>query len=129
MDILPERYPIRSREKSKSSGQYLLGRLICAIYGKVLILEEFPIPGERLWLDFYMPHHSLAFEYQGLQHDQFNKFFHTDKYGFQKSQKRDERKRLWCELNNIILIVVRGSPTTEELQQIIEGTRNGKFSG
>jgi len=69
MDIRPERYPIRSREQSKSHGQYMLGRLLRSIYGQALILEEFPIPDERLVLDFYMPHHNLAFEYQGRQHD------------------------------------------------------------
>lgn len=126
MDILPERYPMRSREQSKSSGQYMLGRLIRNIYGQsALILEEFPVPDERLWIDFYMPHHGLAFEYQGQQHDEFNRFFHNDKRGFEKSLARDERKRRWCELNEIILIEVRGNPTLEELQSMIEKARNG----
>lgn len=123
MDILPERYPLRSREVSKSRGQYLLGRLISAIYHGALILEEFPVPEERLWLDFYMPHHRLAFEYQGIQHDKFNRFFHGDKTGFQKSQKRDERKKLWCDTNDIVLVAVRGTPNMEELKLTIEQAR------
>ena len=124
MDILPERYPIRSREQSKSVGQFLLGRIIRSVYGlQAVLLEEFPIPEERLWLDFYLPHHSLAFEYQGQQHDEFNKFFHGDKSGFVKSQKRDERKRQWCEMNNIVLIEVRGNVTVEQLQALIQDAR------
>lgn len=124
MDILPERYPMRSREQSKSVGQFLLGRSLRSIYGQhAVILEEFSIPEERLWLDFYLPHHNLAFEYQGQQHDEFNKFFHVDKQGFNKSKRRDERKRQWCDLNTIVLLEVRGSVTAEQLQRMIQDAR------
>jgi hypothetical protein len=123
MDILPERYPVRSREQCKSHGQYMLGRLLRSIYGQALLLEEFPIPEERLVLDFYMPHHSLAFEYQGRQHDEFNKFFHTDKAGFQRSQARDARKKTWCDLNTIALIITRDNVSVESLQKLIEEAR------
>ena len=125
MDIRPERYPIRSREQSKSHGQYMLGRLLRSIYGQALILEEFPIPDERLVLDFYMPHHNLAFEYQGRQHDEFNKFFHADQAGFQRSQARDARKKAWCVLNTIRLITTRDSVSVEALQKLIEEARGG----
>lgn len=123
MDIRPERYPVRSRDQCKSHGQYMLGRLLRSIYGQALILEEFPIPEERLFLDFYMPHHSLAFEYHGPQHDQFNKFFHADKAGFQKSQERDARKQAWCKLNTISLIAIRDNISVEALQKLIEEAR------
>ena len=79
MDILPERYPVRTREQCKSAGQHSLGRVLRKLYGfNALVLEEFPLPGERLWIDFLMPHHNLGFEFQGLQHDQFVKLFHGD---------------------------------------------------
>jgi len=124
MDILPERYPMRSREQSKSVGQFLLGRGIRTIYGPhAVVLEEFPVPEERLWLDFYLPHHNLAFEFQGQQHDEFNKFFHVDKKGFVKSRERDERKRQWCILNDIILIEIRGSIAVEQLRTLIQEAR------
>lgn len=126
MDILPERYPVRNREQSKSAGQYMLGRLLRSIYGfNALVLEEFPIPNERLWLDFFMPHHKLAFEYQGQQHDEFVKLFHGDKAGFNKAQARDARKREWCELNNLVLVEVRGTPSSKELQLLIKEARDG----
>lgn len=124
MDIIPERYPVRSREQCKSAGQFLLGRLIRHIYGQsALILEEFPAPEERLWLDFYLPHHQLAFEYHGQQHDEFNRFFHNDKKGFEMAQERDKRKSDWCKLNDITLVVVRGNPSVEELQDAIQEAR------
>jgi hypothetical protein len=94
LEILPSRFPVRSRAQCKSVGQYNLGRQIISIYGaSATVLEEFPIPGERLFIDFYLPHHSLAFEFQGSQHDKFNKHFHGDKKGFIKSKERDRRKR------------------------------------
>lgn len=124
LEILPSKYPLRSRSQSKSVGQYNLGRLLRSIYGmQAIILEEFPIPEERLFIDFYMPHLSLAFEFQGVQHDTFNKFFHTDKQGFDKSKSRDSRKREWCNLNHIELIEVRKTLTTAELKEIIEIAR------
>ena len=126
MDILPERYPVRSREQSKSAGQYMLGRIIRSLYGfRAVVLEEFPVVGERLWLDFFLPHHKLAFEYQGVQHDKFVKLFHGDRKGFEKSRARDERKKNWCELNEIVLVEVRGTPSVEDLQGLIEAARNG----
>jgi hypothetical protein len=125
MDILPEKYPVRSREDSKSNGQYELGVLLHRIYGKqALMLEEFPVPEERLWIDFFMPHHNLAFEYQGRQHDKFVKFFHGDRKGFEHAKSRDVRKREWCELNDITLVEVRGTPSVVELQTLIEEARN-----
>ena len=124
MDLLPERYPLRSREQSKSKGQFLLGRIICGIYGmQIIILEEFPIPGENLWIDFYLPNNKLAFEYHGKQHDDFNKFFHTDKKGFEKSRARDSRKKAWCELNGITLVEIRKNVSVEELREAIERAR------
>lgn len=126
IEISAAKYPIRSRDQSKSVGQYALGRLLQSIYGvQTIILEEFSIPEERLFLDFYMPHHSLAFEYQGEQHDTFNKFFHLDKAGFEKSKERDTRKRNWCMINSIKLIEIRGTISAEELKELItEGTED-----
>lgn len=122
LEIVPAHYPVRTRAQCKSVGQHNLGRQIQKIYGlSALLLEEFPIPDERLFLDFFMPHHNLAFEFHGVQHDKFNKFFHTDKQGFEKSVARDTRKRDWCKLNNIRLIEVRDENiSAADLQTLIK---------
>ena len=110
IEIVPSRYAVRTRKNSKSIGQYNLGKQIRSIYGtSAQLLEEFPIPGERLFIDFFMPNHKLAFEFQGEQHDKFNAFFHGSKAGFAKSKERDARKRRWCEINEIVLVEVRSS--------------------
>jgi len=124
LEILPSRYPVRSREQCKSIGQYNLGRTIRSVYGmQALILEEFGIPEENLFLDFYMPHHELAFEFHGSQHDEFNRFFHGDKKGFERSKIRDQRKRDWCNINHIELIEVRSILTSHALKDTIEEVR------
>lgn len=124
LEILPSRYPMRIRSQSKSVGQYSLGRMLRSIYGmQAVILEEFGIPEERLFLDFYIPHLGLAFEFQGTQHDEFHKFFHGDKSGFEKSKIRDERKRQWCDLNQITLIEIRDMISTEQLRTLIQEHR------
>lgn len=125
LNIVPSKFPVRSASQSRSRGQHNLGRQIQKVYGmSALLLEEFSIPGERLYIDFYMPHHKLAFEFQGGQHDNFNKFFHGDKRGFDQSKKRDDRKRSWCEINDIHLIEVRDpSISSEELKGLIQEAR------
>lgn len=124
LEVLPSHYPMKSRSQCKSAGQYLLGCTLRVIYGaQAIILEEFSIPEERLFLDFYLPHHSLAFEFHGIQHDEFNKFFHNDKQGFDRAQVRDQRKRDWCALNEIVLVEVRDTLSIEELQLVIAEAR------
>lgn len=125
MDIVPSRYPVRSRDKSRSFGQFNLGRQIKQLYGPATLLEEFPIPDSRLSLDFYMPQHGLAFEFQGIQHDKYVEHFHGDKDGFERQLIRDSKKREWCELNDITLIEVRDSNlSSTELMELIQETRD-----
>lgn len=127
MDIIPSRYPMRTKEQSRSDGQFNLGRQIKGLYGPATVLEEFPIPETRLSLDFYMPQHNLAFEFQGIQHDGFVQYFHGDKDGFDRQVARDATKREWCMLNNITLIEVRNaSISSDELRALIQEIRNNE---
>ena len=105
--INPAKYPIRSREQSRSRGQFNLGKKLRLIYTTASILEEFSIPGSRLSLDFFIPSRNLAFEFQGIQHDKFNSFFHETKADFQRQRSRDADKLRWCQMNEITLIEVR----------------------
>lgn len=126
IDLIPSRYPVRSRDHSRSAGQFCLGRQVQQVYGRqAVILEEFPIPETRLSLDFYLPHHNLAFEFQGVQHDKYIQHFHGDREGFERQLKRDARKRQWCALNDITLIEVRDAAiTVGELRDLIQEARN-----
>jgi hypothetical protein len=120
-------YPMRSEARSKSIGQFNLGQVLLEIYGSnAIILEEFTIPGSRLSVDFFMPHFKVAFEFQGIQHDKFNSFFHQTKNEFKKQKERDVRTKQWCDLNDITLVEIRNPQITqEELQESILESYNG----
>lgn len=80
------------------------------------ILEEVPMPGTRMFLDFYLPRRCLAIECQGRQHFEQINHFHKDQLGFIKSQVRDKTKEEWCELNNIALVVINYNDHIEEIK-------------
>lgn len=106
IDIRPSRWKRKAVGEGKGLFQSKVGELLAHKYVGEFVLEEFPIPGENLRLDFFLPRRKLAVEVQGTQHYEFNAFFHEDKYAFQASQQRDKRKVKWCELNGINLIKV-----------------------
>lgn len=112
----------KNQEDCKSFGQYNLGRRIIDIFGEsCVLLEEFPIPGERLFLDFLLLHYRIAFEFHGSQHSTFNKFFHSTKQDFVSSIKRDTRKAEWCQKNKIRLICIDDPNISKQaLEHIIQ---------
>jgi len=130
MEVLPSRYPVRTAGTSRSQPQFRLGELIRLVYGPgTVILEEFPVVGTRMSLDFYLPHHSLAFEYQGRQHTEYVHHFHGDKKTFERQKARDRQKRQWCELNDIDLVEVHTDYlSTDDLRALITEARDGERS-
>ena len=50
----------------------------------------------------------IAIEVQGLQHEQFNKFFHKNsRTNYLEGIKRDYQKGRWLEQNNFKLVEIR----------------------
>lgn len=92
----------------KKSSLHLEARSIIHEHFPTLqVLEEVPInvrKAETLYLDFYLPLIKTCIEVHGEQHYNFNKFFHNTPLGFMKHKKRDQEKKDWCELNNIVFI-------------------------
>jgi hypothetical protein len=114
------KHPMRPIEECKSNAQFYLGQKLRSIYGThTPILEEWGIPGTRLAIDFYLPTYKLAFEFNGSQHDSYNSFFHHSKQDFLRQKVRDLRKKEWCELNDIRLIIIREDLSVEELKERI----------
>jgi hypothetical protein len=116
MDIRPSRWPRRTYETSKSEIQWYVGNLVEAVYPTELILEEFYIPYDRLYIDFFLPRKRLAVEVQGEQHYAFSAHFHGTMENFKRAQERDNRKSLWCTMNDIRLIKIRGCDEEEEIR-------------
>lgn len=81
--------------------------LLAKIYPLDIILEEVPIPGYNLFLDFYLPNLHLAIEVNGSQHSEYSSFFYKTKENFYRSKNNDNRKQVWCKENGIELIVLQ----------------------
>ena len=85
------------------------------------ILEEYtglPFPSIRpdwlknitmynLELDGFCEDLNFGFEYQGIQHDEYNAFFHiNDQENFERQQERDKLKLELCKKRNIDVLII-----------------------
>lgn len=78
-------------------------------YPNSCIYEEVPIIVEKkqkLYLDFFLPSLNLAVEVNGKQHYIFNNYHHKSTLHFRKMQMNDRKKKEWCEINNIRLVIL-----------------------
>ena len=72
-----------------------------------IILEEMPVPGSRMRVDFVNLTLRIAIEVNGAQHVSFNKHMHggdSDKYREQIA--RDLKKMQWCQKNNLKFVEI-----------------------
>jgi hypothetical protein len=74
----------------------------------------------ELELDGYCEKYNIAFEYQGIQHYEFNAFFHNSVEDFEKQKERDQRKRKLCLENNINLIEISCKYNYKNEQELIK---------
>ena len=75
-----------------------------------------PVTGVFLELDCYNDTLKLAVEYNGAQHDKYNKFMHQGSMDkFRNQQYRDYIKKTLCQEHNVYLIVV---PHTVKLKDL-----------
>jgi hypothetical protein len=114
-------YVVSLNDTRPRSDLHLRARAILkAEYQTDVILEEVPVPGEHLFLDFFLPLRKLVIEVHGEQHYRFNSFFHTSKQDFLASKQNDRRKQQWAEINNFSLTVL---PYDERDEQWLERIR------
>jgi hypothetical protein len=101
---------------SNNKSQYHLKarKLLKEMFPTHPILEEIHVPGERLFLDFFLPLKRLVVEVHGAQHYELNNHFHANKLEFFKSKTRDSNKIRWCEINNIDIVTL---PYDEDLNE------------
>jgi hypothetical protein len=106
IDIRPSKWKRKDEGEGRGIYQSQVGEILSIKFPAAVILEEFPMPGEGLYLDFFLPSHRIAVEIQGTQHYHYNKFFHGDKSRFVEQQNRDRRKAEWCKINHIRLVII-----------------------
>lgn len=112
---VPPENSTRPRSKFHVSARELLQ----SMYPTDRILEEVPLPGMRLFGDFYLPLRKMMVEVHGEQHYKYTPHFHGTVQAFMKSKKNDERKKKWCQLNNISLVILPHSETEDEWRERI----------
>lgn len=93
----------------------ILYEIVCAFFkGDDVIRHYRPYWLDGLELDIFVPNHSIAFEYQGIQH-----FYPIEHWGgekqLQKQKEHDARKKRICMERNIKLICINyDEPLTTE---------------
>ena len=92
-----------------SKGHEYLKELLKKMFPLADIEEEYPIKvrGKTLYIDILMKSPiRVAFEMQGIQHEQFSPFFHKSADDLRLQQINDNLKRMWCAENKIGLVYV-----------------------
>lgn len=117
IEIRPSKYPVKDLENCKSKFQWEIGQHVARHFPNCHILEDFYVPGEGLYIDFFLPMHKIAVEANGVQHSSYNAFFHGSKDAFKNSLLRDSKKKLWCDINNIKLIVIEYNDSDDEIKR------------
>jgi len=101
-------------ETKKSSHHLRARNLLKRLLGSVRIMEEVPLPGTKLRLDFYIHLLGLAVEVHGEQHYAYSSFFHENAWGYLRSKGNDRLKKEWCRINDIKLIEFPYNESCEE---------------
>lgn len=105
-----EKYRIKWDAPSLSKFQFSVKQFLKPYWSQQVCYEEMPLAGTRLRLDIYNASKRIGVECDGIQHGAYNKFFHKgNKWNYFSQIKRDNKKYLWCEKNNIKLIYVEPS--------------------
>jgi len=123
---------IKRKPPTESKGEMECRRVLQKIFNRPFRKErpDFlrnPVTGGNfnLELDCFDSNLGLAVEYQGVQHYEFNPFFHKSKDAFLNQKYRDFMKRKMCEENGIILIEVPYSTKNIETYLKNELNKNG----
>jgi hypothetical protein len=92
-------------DDNRSGGHLKCRSLIKQIFPYDVVLEEIVLPGTyNLRADFFLPLRKCIMEVHGIQHYEYNMFFHKNLRDFRKGKIRDEQKLKFCQLNNIIYL-------------------------
>lgn len=121
----------KSKDKD-SEGHTLARKLIKEVYPLDTIWEEVELPGTKenckknLYADFLVPRVKILFEVHGKQHYEFVQFFHGTKLNFIEHKKRDARKKLWCEINDIIYVELPYNEDENEWRKRISSAKEAR---
>lgn len=102
----PKKYFIDWEGESKSKFQKNVKKFLFDFWRYDVVLEEFPIPGSRLSIDFFNVNKKIAVEVQGDQHIKYVPYFHQTKGNYLHQLRKDKDKENFCNINDIILVEI-----------------------
>ena len=73
----------------------------------------------KLPFDFYLPDYNTCIEYNGIQHYKAIDYFGGEKR-FKEQQKKDIIKKVYCEKNNIRLIIIKYNENVKKIMKILK---------
>lgn len=118
-------YVSDNKRQLRSSLHLKARELLQEYYRADMILEELTVPGEHLFLDFFLPSKKMVVEVQGPQHYQYTPHFHgigpSGIKTFMEAKARDERKSEWCDINGFKLICLPFNESEEDWLRRIKG--------
>jgi|TARA_B100000085_G_C18533117_1_gene508802 hypothetical protein len=101
------KYLVDWDKKSRSKIQFTVKQFLKTYWKGQVVYEEFPVYGTKMSVDILNATKKIAIEVQGRQHNEFNKFFHSDsRLKYLESIKRDLKKAEWLEMNDFNLIEI-----------------------
>ena len=112
-----------SQERSECSKLHERSReLLKTVFPLDQVLEEVNLPGANgLIADFLIPLRKIIVECQGEQHFKYVKYFHKNILQLGKQRQRDDKKKLWCKINNYNLIYFNYNEDEDEWRDKIYG--------
>jgi|14BtaG_2_1085337.scaffolds.fasta_scaffold00392_2 hypothetical protein len=119
----PSGHEVDIDDRRKRSDLHLRTRAILkSLYPTQSVLEEVPLPGMRLFLDFFLPSRKVCIEVHGQQHYNYTEHFHGDKMGFLRAKANDNRKIEWCHHNNLRIVELPYNESDDDWREkIIQG--------
>lgn len=72
-----------------------------------LNIDERLFSRNKIRVDFYLPQFNTVIEFHGIQHYEYQSFFHRDEDAFGRQVDRDKRLRQYCKQHKINLIEIK----------------------
>jgi hypothetical protein len=111
------RFTYKKRKPSRSKKEGLMQKVLNELLPDAEFIDngyyswlESP-RGSQLQLDRYYPGLKLAFEFNGRQHYEFNRYMHKDQKAFEYLQECDDKKRRDCKKHGVTLISIKYNKT------------------
>jgi hypothetical protein len=101
------KYAVNWDKPCRSKVQFATKQFLRPFWSAYICVEEMPVTGTLLKVDFVNLSLKIAVEVNGNQHEKYNPFFHKgNPANYLKGFKNDAKKGLWLEKNGFQLVEI-----------------------